>query len=265
MLTLEEIRSALPQRLRGAASEALVDRVNAAAGNPEDAEVIAKNFVGYAYVLQEGRWRVADYLNAVVYVSHKLLGKSNREAYALTFPERYANLAARGLNEKEIASYVSHYNKTQLVNAILEQTLVPSWVLNQDVYQKAINVQAELMLTANSEKVRAEAANSLLTHLKRPEAVKHQVALEVKEPEGMNELKEMLGQMAKSQLELIEAGVPTQEIARQKLPTAREGGTSGSRPERHRRCGTHGRVRRSGVNGARIFSERGSLDQSRAA
>ena len=64
---------------------------------------------------------------------------------------------------------MTSYNKNKLVNLILEQSMIPSWVLNQDMYQKALNVQCELMLTANSEKV-SDAANSILTHLKPPQS-----------------------------------------------------------------------------------------------
>jgi hypothetical protein len=36
----------------------------------------------------------------------------------------------------------------------MAQTLVPSYVLNADLYQKALNTSAELMISAKSEKVR---------------------------------------------------------------------------------------------------------------
>jgi len=39
-------------------------------------------------VSQQGKWKAEDYLNAVVFVSHKLTGLSNAEAYKRTFPER---------------------------------------------------------------------------------------------------------------------------------------------------------------------------------
>ena len=61
-------------------------------------------------------------------------------------------MLSAGKNAKDISSFVTSYNKNKLVNLILEQSMIPSWVLNQDMYQKALNVQCELMLTANSEK-----------------------------------------------------------------------------------------------------------------
>lgn len=63
-----------------------------------------------------------------------------------------------GVSEKDQSSYISAYHKSKLVNLIFEQTLIPIHILNAPLLQQAINVQAELMLTANSEKVRSDAA-----------------------------------------------------------------------------------------------------------
>ena len=145
------------------------------------------------------------------------MGHSNKDAYFKTFPDRYQTLVAKGTSSKDMAAYVSAYNRNKLVNLIMEQTLVPSWVLNQHLYQKAINVQAELMQTANSEKVRSDAANSILTHLAKPKEAGPLVNLNLNESSGMNELKAMLGQLAQMQVDKINSGVATQEIAGQTL------------------------------------------------
>ena len=217
MLTLKELQQALPAHLRHNATPELLTKVNAAATDPEAAEAIRDNFLSYSHILSEGKFKTEDYLTAVAYVSYKIMGLSNQDAYARAMPQRYAGLVARGATNKDISAYVASYNKGRLVNLILEQTLVPSWILNQDIFQKAINTQAMLMMTAKSEKVRADAANSILTHLKRPE--KHQVDLNIgmTETTGMKELKDMLTSLAAQQQAAIEAGVQTKQIAHQKL------------------------------------------------
>lgn len=217
MLTKEELKDALPPSLKSAASDDLLKKLDDVTESQEEAEIFRTNMVSYTSVLAEGRFKVEDYMNAVVYVSHKLMGRSNKDAYAKTFPKRYLDLKARGSSDKEISSYVSMYNKGKLVNLILEQTLIPSWVLNQDVYQQAINTQLELMTTANSEKVRAEAANSILTHLKRPEAKKVEIDLGVREHSGMEALKQHMLELAQRQQELIAQGISTREIAHQPI------------------------------------------------
>lgn len=217
LLTVDDVKASLPKNLQTAATQSLTDKINGAATDPEIARNIRENFISFTTVLAEGRFKTEDYLNAVMYVSHKLLGMTNQEAYRRTFLKRYTDLVAKGMSEKDISAYVSAYNKNKLVNLVLEQTLVPTWVLNQHNYQKAINKQVDLMENANSEKVQTDAANSLLTHLKRPETKQVEVDLNIKEPEGMSELNRMLSMMAQRQQELIGQGVSTREIAHQKL------------------------------------------------
>lgn len=217
MLTQSELKDALPVHLKSAANQELTDTINNITTDPEFNQNFKENFISYTSVLMEGKFRIPEYINAVTYVSLKLLGFTNQEAYKRTFHGRYQKLVARGADDKEISAYVAAYNKTKLVNLILEQTLVPTWVLNQNIYQQAINVQAEMMLNANSEKVRVEAANSILTHLKRPEKQQVEVAIGVTENSGMKDLKETLAELAHQQQQLIAQGVNTKDIAHQDL------------------------------------------------
>src|SRR5690606_18087721 len=135
------------------------------------------------------------------------------------FPQRYATLVAQGKSKKDISAYVSAFSKGKLVNLILEQSLVPTWVLNQDVFQKAINVQADLMMNASSEKVRTDAANSILNHLKKP-ATKADIQINIhsQEAAGMREMRDMLGKLAEQQRELIDKGaMKTIDVAAARL------------------------------------------------
>ena len=146
------------------------------------------------------------------------MGCTNFESYIKTFPDRYQNFLNNNVPTKDIHCYVSAYNKNKLVNLIYEQTLVPTHVLNADVFQKAINVQADLMLNAKSEKVRTDAANSLLNHLKRPEASKIELNVGLQEGGVISELREITSKLAAKQRQLIEGGsYSAQEIAHSKL------------------------------------------------
>lgn len=215
MLTIDQVAKALPPNLKKAATQSLVDQLNNVSTDQEIAEEIRNNFLSYTKVLQEGRFKAEDYLNAVKFVSFKLMGYSNQDSYYRTFPQRHQALIARGATAQEISAYVSMYAKGKLVNLILEQTLVPTWVLNQDIYQKAINTQAELMITSKSDFVKVQAANSLLTHLAKPKEAGPLVNIDMREHSGVNELRDMLNRVAEQQRKLIESGVPTKEIAAQ--------------------------------------------------
>lgn len=216
-MTQEDLAKALPANLKSSATQELADQINQVVRDPIVAEQVRNNFVSYAAVLKEGRFKTGDYLNAVVYVSYKLMGLSNQEAYEYTFPTRYANLQQKGFTDKDISAYVAAYHKGKLVNLIMEQVLTPAWILNQEVFQKAINVQADLMMHANSEKVRSDAANSILTHLAKPKEAAPLISIDINETDGVREMKNLMGQMARQQQELIKSGVGTKSIAEQRL------------------------------------------------
>lgn len=208
-LTLDVVKKAVPAKLKDSIEQSFVDKLNNLANDPIVADQIRSNFISYAHVINDGKFNIEEYLAAVKYVSFKLMGLTNVDSYARTFPQRYAGLLARGTSQKDIASYVSAYNRGKLVNLILEQTLVPSWVLNQDIYQKAINTQAELMNNAKSERVKCMAADSILKALAKPEAAGPLVNIDMKETSGINELKQALVELAANQKKSIEKGLFT--------------------------------------------------------
>lgn len=215
-LTLAQVKDAVPPHLRASVSQNIVDTINNVSADPLFAENVRNNFISYAKVMQEGKFKIEDYISAVTYVSYKLMNYNNEEAYARTFPQRYAAFVAKGTSKKDISSYVSSFHKGKLVNLIMEQSLVPTWVLNQDLHQKALNVQAEIMNdTTISPKVRVEAANSLLTHLSKPkETGKFQINIGQTENSGMKEMREMIEKLAATQRgEILEGRAKTVDVA----------------------------------------------------
>ena len=218
VLTLETFRTALPDKVKKTINQELMDNINKTLSDPDMFETYRENLLSYASVMADGRFKMESYVSAVKYVSHKLMGASNIAAYIKTFPDKYQDFINRGIETKDIASYVTAYNKSKLVNLIMEQTLIPSYVLNQDLYQKALNVQAELMLNAKSEKVRSDAANSLLNQLKMPEVNKVQLDVNVKEDGSIAALRESTLELVRQQRLMVQAGaMNAQEVAHSKL------------------------------------------------
>lgn len=216
-LTIETVKKVMPSNLSSAITQEFVDTLNAVSTCQDEAELIRENFLSYTSVLQDGRFKTEDYLSAVKYVSYKLMGMPNDQAYIKTFPDRYQRLVSINTSKKDIASFVSAYAKNKLVNRILEQSLVPTWLLNQDIYQKAINVQADLMVNSQSEKIRCEAANSILTHLQKPKEAGPLVNIDMRESSGLQDLKSTLASLAQQQLSLINQGVTAKDIAEQRI------------------------------------------------
>jgi hypothetical protein len=218
MLTISDVERALPSQLKTKVSQQMVDELNNLSVDPQAAETMRDNFISYTSVMTEGRFKLHQYVEAVVYVSYKMMGYTAHEAYSRTYPERYARLVAKGATEKDISAYVAGVNKNKLVNLILERTLIPIWVLNQDLVQRAINTQADLMMNAKSEMVRMQAANSLLAHIKKPETQKVELSMDLKDTSGMQDLRDKLSEMATTQQELIsKGGYSTKDIAHQSL------------------------------------------------
>lgn len=221
-LTIDQFRQALPDKMKKSINQELVHKINTTLSDPDMYEMYRENLLSYASVMQDGKFKLTNYVDAIKYVSHKLAGKTNLDAFSLTFPHKMSGWAQQGVASKDQASYITAYNKSKLVTLIMEQSLIPSWVLNQDLYQKALNTQAHLMLTANSEKVRTDAANSLLTHLKIPESQKVELSVGVKKDNSITDLRNAVIELAAEQKKAIQAGMyNAQQIAH--IPIVLEG------------------------------------------
>ena len=212
-LTEEQFHEALPPALRKSVSIDVMQQINQTISDPEVQEAFKENLLSYTNVLQDGRFKLTGYISAVKYVSHKLMGKSNIDAYIATFPDKYAKFKTQGVSRKDISSYASAFNKSKLVNLIYEQTLIPTHVLNASLFQKAINTQAELMLYANSEKVRSDAAACLIKELKPPETAKIELDLGQKADKSIDALRAATQELVRQQKELIKQGASIKNIA----------------------------------------------------
>ena len=217
-LTRDQFERCLPANARVHLTDDMLKSINDVLANAPEREVYKENLLSYTGVLKETRFTLKNYLRAVRYVGLKLAGDSNIVAYTKTFPERYQKMLDNGWAEKDINSQVTTWNKSQMVGKLLEQSLIPHWVLNQGLYQKALNTQAELMAFAKSEKVRSDAANSILTHLKQPETAKIELDISSKENDAVAELKKTTLALAAQQRDLLRAGaMNAKEIAEQQI------------------------------------------------
>lgn len=217
-LTVEQFKQVLPEKVKRSVNQELIDQINTTLNDPDMYEAYRDNLLSYTSVMMDGRFKMSNYIEAVKYVSHKLMGATNIDAYIKTFPDKHNRFVQTGVTPKDIASYVTAYNKSKLVNLIFEQTLIPSYVLNQDLYQKALNVQADLMISSKSDKVRCDAANSLLTHLKMPETQKVELAIGVSEDSSIAALRATTLALSRQQRLMVESGsMNAQEVAHSRL------------------------------------------------
>lgn len=207
VMTVEQVKEALPPQFRKSVNDELVQQINTMLSDPDMYEYYRDNLISYTSVLNEGKFKVADYISAVKYCSFRIMGHSQIESYRKTFPDKYQKFVDRGILPKDIASYVTAYNKGKMVTGIMAQSQVPFHVLNQDLRQKALNKAAELMMSANSEKVQIEAANTVLTHTKPPETTKVELDIGVGESSAIATLREQTLALAAQQQQMVQAGI----------------------------------------------------------
>jgi len=216
-LTKDMVVGSLPdKKLRRHVTDELVELINSEP-NSEMRRVFRDNSLTYMSVLTTGKYSLSAYINAIKFVSLKLMGDISSTAYSKVFPDRYQSLIDRGTSKSQIASFADNYAKNGLVTKILEQTLVPTHILNAGIYQKAINVQADLMHTAKSEMVRQKAAESLINNLAAPIAAKLTVDVNYSN-DVVDDLRATTRALAKQQMKMIMGGqVSAQDVAHSEI------------------------------------------------
>lgn len=211
MIDSNQLQIALGSK-RNWASDELLNTLNSL--EIDGADFVRENWLTHAGILREGGYSLDQYLTAVKYTSLKQMGHTNQSAYSIALAERYQDLVARGYDEKRISSHIAAYHKGALVQKILAQSTIPLYMLYQDQAHQAIQALVRLMTDPNvSHKVQGDAANNLLTHIKRPEAAKIELNVTQGQSDGMKELQEMMRGLAEKQLAAINAGGNVQTVA----------------------------------------------------
>jgi hypothetical protein len=210
MVTEDQVQLALGSK-RNWASQELVVMLNSL--ESDGAELVRENWLTHANVLREGTYSLEQYTTAIKYVSLKQMGHNNQQAYSIALADRYQELRAKGYDDQRISSHVAAYHKSALVQKLLAQSTIPLYMLYQDEAHKAIKTLVDVMTNEEtSPRTRAEAADKLLAHIKRPEAAK--IELEVSQrQDGMQELTVMMRELASRQLAAIESGQNVKTVA----------------------------------------------------
>lgn len=205
-ITKEDLKVVMQPRFVNAIPDEAIDWINDLISDPDMGESYHENMVTYQSVLLEGRYKTESYLNAVKYCTHIVRGDTQKDSYAITFPNRLKEWDLQSKPAKERASIISGYHRTQLVQKILSQAMIPVWLTNQDTYQEAVNTQAELMRYSKSDMVRHLAAKNLLETLARPTEAKISIDINQKENVFMKELKDSVEDLVIAQKKAIESG-----------------------------------------------------------
>lgn len=218
-ITAEEIKKALPVGVNLAITPDLLNHINGLLKDEKLQQNFQENLISFTEVLRQGKFSAQAYIQAVEYVSRKLMGDTNEIAYSKVFPDRYNRLLLMGKPKKEISAYVSAYHNNKLVGLILAQSLTPAWIHNQVNMQKAINKQVQLMEDPKaSHMVQHLAANSIMTHLKQPEVAKVELDIAVTEDNSLSDLREAMKAFTQKQREaIINKDTGVEEVAASRI------------------------------------------------
>lgn len=217
MLTVPEVISIVPRQHKSKITQEFVDTLNGMVKDPTMAEVYQKNVITYADVLRDGRFKLTDYFNAVMYVSYKMMGLGNLAAYQKVFPDKCKDMVARNMPQKDMQAYAAMFNKNKLVTLIYEQTLIPDHIMYASVRHRAIAAQANLLNSSN-EHVVQKAADSLMNHLKAPESAKISIEMGAKDSGVISDLTNALNVLSRKQSDAIAAGSHSvKEIAHSRI------------------------------------------------
>ena len=213
------LKAAIPKSCHRFLSTDLIDMIDQIEQNPYVAEGIKRNVLSYASVLQDSaKIDLQHYIRMCMYASYKLSGDTALTCYAKTYPDRYANLVSRGVTAEVIAKYAQGVERSQMFVRIMEQAIVPAWILNQDKIQKAINVLVEIAEDKDKSAVaRVQAANALLVQLSKPEKVINNINIQQNninnESSALDDLKQAMKELANNQQQRIINGEATKVIA----------------------------------------------------
>lgn len=209
-LSYSQVKEIYPIKISKKALEHGTDLINQAIlGIGEGLEEFLKsNIVGLLDVMKDNKTNsIEDYINAVKFVTYKQAGDTNVRAYAKTFPDKIKRMEVENIPNSYLHSYAGSYSKSKMVVKIQAMMMIPSHIMYQDIFHQAIQTQASIMLDDSiSPKVRSDAANSLMTHLKQPEIKQAELKIDTGSSGAISQLAEALNNLSGKQSQMLTSG-----------------------------------------------------------
>lgn len=210
LLTVEGLQRIYPRKVNRETLEECIEIMNKSIVDMDFVmrEHYRDNLVNVIDVIKEGeRIKFADYVKAVKFCSFKMAGYTDVRAYSLTFPERIERMAKEGISNANLYVYANSYSKNKVVVEIMAKLIVPTHIMYQDYFHMAVKTQVEIMTDDSvSPKVRSDAANSLMTHLKQPEIKQAELKISTNDSGVIGSLAEALNNLSSAQKQALSSG-----------------------------------------------------------
>lgn len=210
LLSVEGLKKIYPRKVN---DDVLAECVKVMNDSVKDMDAIMQehyrdNLVSVIDVIKDGeKIKFKDYVKAVKFCSFKMAGYTDTRAYSLTFPERIERMAKDGISNTNLYVYANSYAKNKVVVEIMAKLMVPSHIMFQDYFSLAVKTQVEIMTDDTiSPKVRSDAANSLMTHLKQPEIKQAELKISTNDNGAIGSLTEALNNLSNAQKQALSSG-----------------------------------------------------------
>lgn len=210
LLSVEGLKKVYPRKVN---DDVLAECVKVMNDSVKDMDTIMQehyrdNLVSVIDVIKDGeRIKFKDYVKAVKFCSFKMAGYTDTRAYSLTFPERIERMAREGISNTNLYVYANSYAKNKVVVEIMAKLMVPTHIMFQDYFSLAVKTQVEIMTNDSvSPKVRSDAANSLMTHLKQPEIKQAELKISTNDNGAIGSLTEALNNLSNAQKQALSSG-----------------------------------------------------------
>ena len=227
LLTVEGLQKIYPRKVNRETLEECIEIMNKSIVDMDFVmrEHYRDNLVNVIDVIKEGeRIKFADYVKAVKFCSYKMAGYTDVRAYSLTFPERIERMAREGISNANLYVYANSYSKNKVVVEIMAKLIVPTHIMYQDYFHMAVKTQVEIMTDDSvSPKVRSDAANSLMTHLKQPEIKQAELKISTNDSGVIGSLAEALNNLSSAQKQALSSGsIKLKEISEAEIIEVKE-------------------------------------------
>ena len=224
-ITKDRIKELLPKKTNIAVTDEVVrllQNMENDTGLPQ--ELLEEDFLGYLHLVsaQGSTNSLKELINAIKFCNLKR-NYTNKEAWSIVFPEKYAQLTR---DNKPVDNFVSMYNNSKLVVAVDKEMLIPVHIQYAPYFHAAVKKQFELMNGRGTAKgkdgkpmqvtpmVQHLAAKELATLTKQPEENKLSIDINpgAEAISLQEEMNEQLKQLVRGQKQRLEDGEDIIEV-----------------------------------------------------
>lgn len=215
-LELDFLKAQLGKKAKGVTQET-IDEIQHLVSDPEYGPQFLETYVDYFNVMDNNKWGLNKYMQAMKFFTLIEGGHSAIDAYIKVFPERLKSRLANGGTREQMSGEASRYNNNQIVNEIRKVSAIGIQLSHRHLLHEALDTQAQLMRTARSELVRQKASETLIRELKPQEDTKIQLDVAVNERDTLDSLRDATEKLVLAEEQSIKAGLAVKFIAENKI------------------------------------------------